>query len=139
MRCHTAERYINRQLDNELPAKKALRLQKHLSRCSSCRALQKEYQELQHALSSLPQPEYPAFLHHKIMNALPVKSRRYEQSRFRLSLATAALSLLLSIGAGTFVGLKGFDLSEVEDNAIAETEAQLYFGENSLMVVSYDY
>lgn len=139
MRCTTAERYINRQLDNELAPKKALRLEKHLSRCSACQALQKEYTQLQQALNSLPVPEYPAFLHHRIMNALPAKSRRYELRRYRLSLATAALSLLLSIGAGTFVGLKGFDLQEEEKESIAEAEAMLYFGENSLMVVSYDY
>lgn len=139
MRCHTAEHYINRQLDNELSAKKQLRLQRHLSRCISCQTMQKEYAGLQQALNGLPQPEYPSFLHHRIMNALPAKSRSQELRRFRLSLATAALSLLLSIGAGTFVGLKGFDLSKEEKESIAKAETQPSFGENSLMVVSYDY
>lgn len=138
MRCYTAERYINRQLAGELSAKQQQALQKHLARCSSCLTVQKEYSRLHSALGSLPQPEYPAFLHHRIMNALPAKSRTYELRRFRLSLATAALSLFLSIGAGTFVGLKGFDLELQDKNTIAESEAQLYFGENSLMVVSYD-
>jgi predicted anti-sigma-YlaC factor YlaD len=139
MRCKTAEHYISRKLDNELKPKHEAQLQKHLARCASCQQLTQDYRSLQKQLQRAELPEFPAFLHHRILNNLPKRSRATELRRFRLSMAATALSIVLSIGAGTLVGLKGYEgTGLLSDYVSEEVIEQPLFGENSLMVVSYD-
>lgn len=139
MRCKTAEHYISLKLDHELKAKHETKLQQHLARCASCKVLHQDYARLQSRLQKLPEPEFPPQLHHMIMSGLPKRNRAMELRRFRLSMAATALSIVLSIGAGTLVGLKGYESTGMlNDYAVEEAIDQPLFGENSLMVVSYD-
>ena len=90
-------------------------------------------------MAQLPDVEFPEFLHHRIMSNLPKRSRRTQAMHLRLSLAVTSLSIVLSIAAGALVGLKGFEDSGIIAQSITEEESgQLLFGENSIMVVSYD-
>lgn len=139
MRCKTAEHYISLKLDHELKPKQETKLRQHLESCISCKALNQDYARMQTGLQQLPVPECPPQLHHLVMSNLPKRNRNAELRRFRLSLAAASLSIVLSIGAGTLVGLKGYESTDMlNDYAAEEVIDQPLFGENSLMVVSYD-
>lgn len=139
MRCKTCEYYISRQLDNELSLKHSLRMQAHLDRCASCSELYQDYEALQAQLQQLPQPEFPPFLHHRILSALPRVTVRGERRKLGFSMAVAALSVILSLGAGTWVGFQGYSSSSTYlQSPVEESGSLLSFGENSIMVVSYD-
>ena len=139
MRCKKAESYIWLNLDGEINEKQKIALDKHLESCSFCNQLQGEFSNLKQSLSQMPDVEFPEFLHHRIMNALPRRSKRAQALRLNLSLAATALSIILSIAAGTLVGLKGFeDPAAIVQSISEEDSGQLLFGENSIMVVSYD-
>lgn len=137
MRCKTAERYISLKLDGELSTKLVSKLDEHLKKCSSCNEIYRQTALLHENLTAIQDVEYPAWLHHRIMNNLPIKTRR--QSSWRLSLSYAAFSLLLffSIFAGVGLGQKAYadssDYAQIEE----EEYLQLSFGDNSIWEV-YD-
>ena len=135
MRCHTAEHLISQKLDNELRPSLDAKLQKHLQRCPFCTSLYQEYQLLQTGLQQLSNPDFPPQLHHLVMTALPKRNRSTELRKFRLSMAAASLCLVLSITAGTLLGYRRYgDYQNLTENESSTT----LFGENSLMVVTYD-
>jgi predicted anti-sigma-YlaC factor YlaD len=139
MRCHKAEHHISLKLDNELKPNQDLKLQKHLQRCASCKKMYQDYQRIQTGLQNIPNPEFPPQLHHLVMTALPGRNRKAELHKMRLSLATAALSIVLSITAGTYVGYQGYSSTQSYTQTLTEeVSSDGLFGENSLMAVSYD-
>ncbi|MDD3143053.1 MAG: hypothetical protein PHG32_02535 [Candidatus Cloacimonetes bacterium] len=104
MRCSKAKRQIELKLDNELRQGHALEL--HLQNCASCRAYQAESARLQLLLNNQPQPEFPGWLHHRIMDqaAQHDSQRIHLKHSFRLqtipALAAIALSLFLGVAIG---------------------------------------
>lgn len=137
MRCKTAERYISLKLDGELSAKLVSKLDEHLMKCSSCKEIHRQTALLTENLTAIQDVEYPAWLHHRIMNNLPKKAER--QSTWRVSLAYAAFSLMIffSMFAGAGLGKKAYtdnsDYAQIEQ----EDYLQLSFGDNSIWEV-YD-
>jgi len=104
MRCSKARRQIELKLDNELGQSHALEL--HLKDCAACRAYQADAARLQMLLRNQPQPEFPSWLHHRIME----QAARHDSKRIRLkhsfnlqtipALAAIALSLFLGVAIG---------------------------------------
>ena len=104
MRCSKARRQTELKLDNELRQSHALEL--HLKDCAACRAYQADAARLQMLLRNQPQPEFPSWLHHRIME----QAARHDSKRIRLkhsfnlqtipALAAIALSLFLGVAIG---------------------------------------
>ena len=139
MRCRTAERFISLKLDGELKPSHEAKLQVHLGRCISCHKLHEDYRGIVNTLRSLPDPEMPPQLHHMTMNALPRRNRKVEVRRFRLSMAAAALGIVFSLGAGTFIGISQYDNAESYVQSMLNEEPEdTLFGDNSLMAGAYD-
>jgi predicted anti-sigma-YlaC factor YlaD len=134
MRCKTAERLISLKLDNELSAHQAQALQEHLQECSSCARILAANQDLQAQLQVTSLPEYPEWLHYRILSNLPRENRRSWVRKPGLSYATASLAILLSLFAGTLVGIKGYEGSQLHPQ-IEESETYISFGEHSLLEV----
>nr|MDK2850514.1 hypothetical protein [Candidatus Cloacimonadota bacterium] len=133
MRCSKAERYISLKLDNHLSARNARALKEHLRMCPSCTDIYKQYTELEARLAEIPSPEYPPYLHHRIMSNLPAKKKRSALQRYGLGYATASLVILLSLWAGTIVGKM---VIEPQDDYLSQTQSEyeaIYFGEHTIL------
>ncbi len=136
MRCKTAERYISLKLDDELCARRQKTLHRHLQKCSSCARIKSANLALQTQLQELPQPEFPQWLHHRILNNLPQQKKNSRAGKRALSYATASLAIIFSLLAGTLAGIKGYETTE-DDKQIVTEYTYISFGEQSLMDV-YD-
>ena len=134
MRCSTAKRYINLQLDNELKAKHQHSLDRHLAKCSACRAWQAEELKLHAMLSAKPAPELPSWVHARIMDSvhhLDTKRPAFAH-KLRLATAGAAIAVIVSTWAGVQIGIKSFHHSPNNRNNSISTFST-YFGENTIM------
>lgn len=134
MRCSTAKRYINMQLDSELKPKHRHPLDKHLAKCSSCRAWQSEEQKLHTMLSARPAPELPSWVHARIMDSVHRLDNKRPSFAHKLRLATAgaAIAVVISTWAGMQIGIKSFDeTNTTTDSSVAAVSAD--FGENTIL------
>ncbi len=138
MRCKTAERLISLKLDGEITARQGRALQTHLQRCPSCQDILAISKALDQSLQKLPDAEYPEYLHHRIMANLPQKPQRSRMQRYGLSYATATAAILLSLFAGSLVGIKAYQ-SQNELYSQSETEYEsLSFGEHTLLELYHE-
>ncbi len=134
MRCSTAKRYINLQLDSELKPKHQHSLDKHLAACSSCRIWQTEEQKLHGLLSAKPAPELPSWVHARIMDSVHRLDNKRPSFAYKLRLATAgaAIAVVISTWAGMQIGITSFkNTSTTNDTSIATVSTD--FGENTIL------
>lgn len=133
MRCRTAELFISQKLDNELKPKHAASLDAHLKQCSSCQTFMEETANLQRSMQELPLPQYPAWMHQRIMHNLPKSKARFWQFKPAYTFASASLAIAFSLYIGALTGIRGYQESGYSQQSITEQSTQLSFGENSLM------
>lgn len=133
MRCRTAERYISQKLDDELMPKHAASLAQHLARCSSCKAFLEDTRRLQSRLQDAPLPQYPSWMHQRIMHNLPQAKTRFWNIKPAYSFASAGLAIAFSLYIGALTGIRGYQESGYFSQNAGEQSIQLSFGENSLM------
>lgn len=142
MRCSNAQSLIIPQLDNELNNRKNQKLQQHIRSCSSCQAFQAELIQLNTRLGSAPKQDFPAWIHHQIIDQTNAHDQR-RRSSFRLlqlQKVPAFLAILLSLGIGSWVGTKAFDLNNNPSSSKLLTANSALvdytgFGETSIMEV----
>ncbi|MCB5224806.1 MAG: zf-HC2 domain-containing protein [Candidatus Cloacimonadaceae bacterium] len=126
MRCSKAKRLIELQLDNELGKDRALDL--HLQNCAACRAYREDGIRLRQILNAETQPEFPGWLHHRIMDQISAhESRRVHLKRARgfqtiPALAAVALSLILGVAIGK--------TAYPNVNPLPENAAEIYSQQN---------
>lgn len=134
MRCSTAKRYINLQLDGEIKPEPQHRLKQHLAKCPACRSWQAEELRLYQLLSAKPVPEMPAWIHARIMDSvhrLDAKRSNFAH-KFRLATAGVAIAVLISAWGGMEIGIKSFgDANSPQDNSVATVSSA--FGENTIL------
>ncbi len=133
MRCRTAEQYISQKLDDELKPKHAASLARHLEHCSSCKAFLADTRRLQSSLQDAPLPEYPSWMHQRIMHNLPQAKARFWGFKPAYSFASAGLAIAFSLYIGALTGIRGYQESGYFSQSTGGQSIQLSFGENSLM------
>ncbi len=139
MRCSTAKRYIDLNLDGELKPRHLPVLTKHLSACKACQSWQADAAKLQLMLANAPAPEPPAWVHAQIMDKVQRmgKSRPAFARRFQLTTATAVVAVFFSFIAGTQIGVKSFNTQTEAIETANVSVSTLYFGENTLLDSDY--
>jgi hypothetical protein len=137
MTCRKFKKLLTPWLDGELKPEQAKDLQTWLDgctvarQCSDCRKLIDEHRSFHRLYSALPQPEFPAFLHHRIMDQIKAKETVSAKHAVRIRWQTvpATLAILLSLYAGSLVGIRTFTNQPTK----ADTKSELYsFGETNV-------
>jgi anti-sigma factor RsiW len=124
-------------MDGELKPEQANELQSWMDecekvrRCSDCRKLIDEHRSFHRLYNVLPRQEFPAFLHHRIMdqikNGEPVRHRH--EVRIRWQTVPVTLAILLSLYAGSLIGIRTFSSQSARTNV----KSELYtFGETNV-------
>lgn len=138
MRCSKAERAIELSLAGELDGKKQTALKDHLRFCAACRSRYADANKLHTLLSASPSEEFPSWVHASIMDKvhrLDAKRPGFVH-RYKLAPAGALIAMILSVWAGTNVGITGYtqnfkENSSTESYLVSSSNAE--FGENSLL------
>ena len=146
MRCSKARNDIELRLDGELKQSHVRALELHLSQCSSCRAYQAREFKLHEMLKPKAQPEFPAWLHHQIMDqaARHDKQRLSYKHRLKLQTVPALLAIVLSLTFGALIGKFSYGrvnpLPDSTQTASAEqndNQQLARFGESSILDYSF--
>lgn len=142
MTCRKYRKLIVPWLDGELKPEQAAEMQAwfdscpEVRQCSVCRKLADDYRSFHRFLQSTPQTEFPAFLHHRIMDQ--IKSREVvlhrRAVRTRWQLIPAAVAVLLSLYVGSLVGVRTFSAQNAKSK---DTYAATSFGENGMVTTMY--
>lgn len=116
MTCRKFKKLLIPWLDGELSPERATELKAFLSQCgqvrqcSECRKLIDDYQSFHRLMNSIPQKEFPAYLHHRIIDEInrrePIFHKR--QVRVRWQTVPATLAILLSLYVGSLIGIRTF-------------------------------
>jgi anti-sigma factor RsiW len=143
MKCSKYRKQLVPWLDGELKPDRADALRAwfescaELRQCTLCQAEIQAHQSLKQALQSLPQPEFPAFMHHRIMdkviNSQPVYRKQAVRTRWQA--IPAALAILLSLYFGSLIGVRTFTTQSTTSTESSELSS---FGENSLLSSFYE-
>jgi predicted anti-sigma-YlaC factor YlaD len=137
MRCKAAKRQIELKLDRELEPGRIRKLDQHLSSCPACRAYQDEGLKLQKLLQAQPRAEFPAWLHHQIMEktARHDRQRKQYKIRWRLQTIPALLVLILMFTVGGLLGKAAFSsfVPFPETPSATPSQELASFGEVSLL------
>jgi len=141
MRCNTAKRLIDLQLDNELLQGRVRELELHLKDCADCREFKAQGARLQLLLRHQPRHEFPTWLYHRILDqaASHDRKRLFIKHRRKLQLIPALMALALSIMLGGMIGKFGYNrvnpFPEDKAQALQELPATQIasFGESSLL------
>lgn len=137
MTCRKFKKQLIPWLDGELKPEQAAELKAWYDRCaevrqcSECRKLIDDYQSFHRLISSIPRKEFPAFLHHRIMDEIKHREPIYhkKQVRVRWQTVPATLAILLSLYVGSLIGIKTFNPPTVTPAATHELYS---FGDHSL-------
>lgn len=137
MTCRKFKKLLTPWLDGELKPEQANELQTWLEactdarHCSDCRKLIDEHRSFHRLYNALPTTEFPAFLHHRIMDRIKTAETASHKHavRFRWQTVPATLAILLSLYAGSLVGIRTFNNQPTK----ADTKSELYtFGETNV-------
>ncbi|MDZ4181355.1 MAG: hypothetical protein U1B83_00655 [Candidatus Cloacimonadaceae bacterium] len=142
MRCTKAMRYIDLQAHTGLEQAAEV-LRPHLIACPRCRAHFEQAQKLQALLTPASPPEFPSWLHEKIMH----QARMHEPQRailrrhMRLQMIPAAAAILLSLYFGSMAGIKAYESGFSTDDAeVASYQDDSYevssFGQSTIFDLS---
>jgi anti-sigma factor RsiW len=138
MTCREFRKLLTPWLDGELAPEKAQELKSWLDgcetvrQCSQCRKLFQEHRSFHRLFNSLPTNGFPAHLHHRIMDEIQRREPVYRKKavRVRWQTVTATIVVVLSLYAGSLVGISTF--RNRQQSSIPSSE--LYtFGENSMI------
>lgn len=102
MSCQEVRDFADAYVDSELDAVTAMRFERHLTECHSCRAFCEHYQKLVKSVQSqLPYFEAPERLEEKVRAHLGLASRTQPDRfvRWRWTALAASIALLLLFGA----------------------------------------
>jgi len=144
MTCSKFKKQLIPWMDGELQPEKAAELQAwfdscaKVRQCSECRKLIDEYKSFHLAFHNTPQPEFPAFLHHRIMADIQSRERIYHKKavRIRWQAVPATIAILFSMYFGSLVGVKTFNAQPSTTTSSLSTEMSS-FGENSVVSSLY--
>lgn len=136
MRCAKVRKLMIPYQDKELAGGLTLRLKEHLCQCGSCRKYAQDLRKLDSLLESQENPQMPQWLYERIMHQVKTHEPQRQSFRRRWKLQTVpiTLALLLSLYAGTLIGVKTFTIGPIE--TATETESIAY-GETSLYGLAY--
>ena len=143
MTCSKYRKQLVPWLDGELKPDRAQELKAwfegcaELRHCTECRKLINEYKALHSSLQNSPYPEFPAFLHHRIMDKVKSNQVVYRKKAIRTRWQTVpvTIAIMLSLYFGSLIGAQTFN---TQQTASADTTEQNSFGENSLISSFYD-
>lgn len=142
MRCSKAQEMIILKLDKELKARYSVSLEKHLAVCADCRLYREEMGKQNARFTELSAPQYPSWLHHRILAQANEHDslRRHSRMMLQLQKIPALIAILLSLYIGTLVGIKTNSSATAGTQEYSETTsttALASFGENSIVDDSY--
>lgn len=137
MTCRKFKKMLIPWLDGELKPGQVAELKAWFDRCgevrqcSECRKLIDDYQSFHRLINSIPKEEFPAFLHPRIIDEINRREPVYhkQQVRVRWQAVPATLAILLSLYAGSLIGIKTFN---IQTTTTTETQELYSFGDNSL-------
>lgn len=138
MRCTKMRHYIDLQARLEPEQALVGELRSHLDSCPRCRVRYEQAQKLQLLLSPGSLPEFPTWMHEKIMHQVRTHEPQRVALRRRMRLQTipAALAVILSIYIGSLVGVKAFNAETSTNTGIAayqeEGVTMASFGESTI-------
>lgn len=140
MRCSKARHQLELKQDKELKQSSVPALELHLSHCPNCREYQAQAARLKQILTTELQPDFPAWIHHQIMDKTIQHDRKRlsYRRRWKLQAVPALLAVLLSLSVGGLVG-KAVFATLVPFPKVVSTTAQdgsrdgASFGELSLL------
>ena len=143
MTCRNIRKQLVPWLDNQLPAEQADRLRlwlescERVRHCSKCHPFIQEQKALNSALSTLPQPELPPYVHARIMDRIQSAPIAHTASRRSVwKTIPVAAAILLSFYIGSMVSMKTFSTSTTVQTTSAQTTSSSYNLENySLLTV----
>ena len=137
MTCRRFRKDLIPWLDGELKPVRAAELEAWLAscdkvrQCSVCRKLTAEYRSFHKAFQSTPQTEFPAHLHHRIMDKIKTEEViiHRKEVRARWQTIPATIAILLSLGFGSLIGVTTFS-----NHNKTTINSELYtFGENGMV------
>ncbi|MBW6514152.1 MAG: zf-HC2 domain-containing protein [Candidatus Syntrophosphaera sp.] len=146
MRCSKARHDIELKLDGELMQSSVRALELHLEHCPSCREFQARELKLQQMLDPKAQPEFPAWLHHQIMDQAARHDKRRLSYKYRLKLQTvpALLAIVMSLTFGALIGKFSYgkvnplpDSTQAAATELEDNQQLARFGESSILDYSY--
>lgn len=135
MRCARYRKLIDLLLDGALERETVSQAEAHLKTCKGCRSYHDQGLRLRQLIQSSPRPQYPEWLHHRIMD----ECRRHEsqrvtyQKRSRLQLVPAAMAVMLSLFLGSMVGKNAFETHNTSASSIVQSSDELSYSEHSLV------
>lgn len=146
MTCSKYRRLLVPWLDGELKPERARELKVWFESCAKVRLCSKcqvdilTHQKLNQALKSLPQAEFPAYMHHRIMDQVKNHQAAYRRQvvRTRWQAIPATLAIMLSLYFGSLIGVKTFNTQTVATTTTTETTELSSFGENGLYSSIYE-
>lgn len=138
MTCRKYRKQLIPWLDGELRADRAAELDTWFAscdtvrHCSVCRKLAEDYKRIDRSFQSTPQSEFPAYLHHRIMDRVKTEAviLHKREVRSRWQTIPVAIAIAMSLYVGSLIGI-----STIFDHSSAtNTKTELYtFGENSVI------
>jgi hypothetical protein len=137
MTCRNFKKLLTPWLDGELKPELAKELEIWLDdcgkvrQCSGCRKLIDEHRSFHRLYNVLPRQEFPAFLHHQIIDKINSREavRHQHAVRIRWQTIPATIAILMSLYVGSLVGIRTFN----NQTARNDTKSELYtFGETNL-------
>jgi hypothetical protein len=142
MTCRKIRKQLIPWLDGELQPDKAKEIQAwfdscaQVRQCSVCRKLIAEYRSFQNAFQNTPQTGFPAYLHHRIMDSVKQREpiRHRHEIRTRWEAIPATIAILISLYAGSLIGIKTFTS---QSGAVNENSELYSFGENGTVSTFY--
>lgn len=145
MRCAKARRLIDLLPVNTPRADLHAGLDAHLNQCPACLRYQEQGQRLDSIMTSVPNPDFPSWMHERIIaEAASHDQRRVRyQRQWKLQTIPAAAAIILSLYLGSLVGIKSFNTNTTNTSSTtveSTTSAELAsFGETSLWDYDYSY
>lgn len=137
MRCATYRHLIDLLLDGALKGESVSRVEAHLAGCNGCSSYREQGLRLKQLIQSTPQPQFPQWLHKRILHECNSHEtqRAVYRSRSRLQLVPAAMAVMLSLFLGSLIGKNAF--STQIDTQTTQSSVELSFGENTLVDSDY--
>jgi len=143
MTCNEYRKKLIPWLDGELKSEQAAEMQSWISECSQvrhcvkCRKLTEEFKSFHEVFINIPQPEFPAFLHHRIISEIKNKEAYYHKKAVtsRWKAVPATIAILLSLYFGSLIGVKTFS---TQTAANGETSELYSFGDFGAVSTTYE-
>jgi len=142
MTCSKYRKQLVPWLDGELSPEQAKELQAwfdscgQVRQCTDCRELINQYQDINEAFKKSLRSEFPAFLHHRIMDTVKNRKAYYHKQavRRRWQAIPATIAIALSFYLGSLVGFQTFSTQTTTSTTTTARSTELSsFGENSLV------